>query len=628
LKDVGRMSHRLVFPFPAVVGQEQVKTALLVNAVNPKAGGVLIAGEKGVAKSTLVRGLTGLLVGMTVIDLPLNATEDRVIGSIDIEHAIATGKKRLDPGLLAKADGNILYIDEVNLLSDSVTSTILDVAASGFNIVEREGISFQHKAKFILVGTMNPEEGQLSPQFLDRFGLYVQVEGGREVAARKEIIRRRLEYERDAGKFCRCYSREITKLRQQIIAARNLLSTVQVTEDMMEFAARIAQEANCAGHRADIFLVETARAITALAGRSALLPADLREAAKYVLPHRMRLADHESASAESDNSDRLQEKNNKDKQLPGHTISPEAVPPVAGPECRSDRVDGSSGAVLPESREDSGESFGVRDIVFPIADGRLRKGSGRRSVSRTGTKQGRYVKFVLPKGKVSDLAFDATLRAAAPFQSAREKRDTLVAIRTEDFRQKVREKRIGNTILFVVDASGSMGARQRMRAVKGAILSLLSDAYQKRDRVGLIVFRHQMAEVVLGITRSIDLARKRLQALPTGGKTPLALGLRTGLEVLRTAGFKDPEIAPALILVTDGKANVAVADGDPVQEALAMAAKVRGTGIPSVVIDTENDFIRLELAREIAQAMQAQYYRLEELQAEGIAQAVRSSIWG
>jgi magnesium chelatase subunit D len=623
----------MVFPFAAVVGQADIKLALLLNTINPRVGGVLIAGEKGAAKSTLVRGLVKLLDGMEVVELPLNATEDKVVGGIDIEHALGKGVKRFEAGILSKAHGNILYIDEVNLLSESLVSVILDAAASGVSVIEREGISHKHLSQFVLVGTMNPEEGSLSPQFLDRFGLYVSVGGEKDVAARVEVMRRRLAYELNMETFFVSYEQESLLLREKIAAAKAILPAIEVSDAMLQLAAAIAHEANCAGHRADIILVETAKALAAWEQRTAVFPKDLEAASRFVLPHRLRETPPVTERQEEQPEERIHDEPSQQQQTEAadtESAMPEQsgqseTKPESAEEDNDDATDGQAGEDK-EQVEAPDAVFAVRDIVLPLRDKRVRKGSGRRCTTRTGARQGRYVKVRLPKGKITDLAFDATLRAAAPFQRIREKKDAGLVIHNEDFRVKVREKRVGNTFLFVVDASGSMAAKQRMRAVKGAILSLLTDAYQKRDKVGMIAFRKNTAELLLGITRSVDLAQKRLRDLPTGGKTPLAAALLKGMEVLHAARLRDPDMVPVLVLVSDGKANVKLSGSDAVQEALDIACKISKADIQTLVIDTENDFIRLGLAKDIAQAMDARYLLLEELGARQIAQAVRNSI--
>lgn len=281
------MEKEYVYPFAAIVGQEDMKLALLLNVINPKLGGVLIQGEKGTAKSTAVRAVAALTSGMKVINLPVSATEDRVVGTLNLEEAIQEGKKRFEPGLLAAADGNILYVDEINLLDDHIVDLLLDAAAMGVNRVEREGISYVHPARFVLVGTMNPEEGQLRPQLLDRFGLLAEVAGERDTEKRVEVISRRLEYEENPEKFQKRWQQEEQRISQRIVNARKALPEVYCPEKILQLAARIGIELQVDGHRADICMVNAARTICAWEGRAEVERADLERAAALALPHRM-----------------------------------------------------------------------------------------------------------------------------------------------------------------------------------------------------------------------------------------------------------------------------------------------------------------------------------------------------
>lgn len=276
------------YPFTAIVGQEAMKKGLLLNLIHPNLGGVLIRGEKGTAKSTAVRALADLMPDLQVINLPVSATEDRVVGTLDIEHAILEGEKRFEPGILAAAHGNILYVDEINLLDDSIVDALLDAAAMGVNTVEREGISHSHPSRFILVGTMNPEEGELRPQLLDRFALSVEVQGERDVQSRMEVVRRRLSFELDPTVFRRSYEREQAELYELIMGAQERLKQIDPSEEMLEWAVTVGIRLEVDGHRSDITLIKTAMALAALAGRSRVLQEDLMEAAMFVMPHRMR----------------------------------------------------------------------------------------------------------------------------------------------------------------------------------------------------------------------------------------------------------------------------------------------------------------------------------------------------
>ena len=646
------MHTNSLYPFAAVVGQEQAKKALLIALVNPKAGGLLIGGRKGTAKSVLARSTKELIEPKQFIDLPLNVTEDMLFGSIDIEYAVSKGQKRFAPGILARANENILYIDEVNLLRQELLLAVLDANAAGMNQVERDGISFTHPVHLTVLATMNPEEGVLPQHILDRFGMYVDVESEMELEQRVKIMRQALEYGSDVASFREVYAAATQELRAKIARALELLPQIQLSDAMLILATQMVSQALCAGHRAEIYLLEAAKALAALAGRAYVLPKDVEEAAQFVLPHRMRKPpepqEPEASEQDSSEQDEDESENNDDEaqdNTEDNSRDDNNLPP---PPLNNDEDDGAADDEQDENEQeqkdeqepqhnndqlapeeqiaDIDKSFRLPKMLLDLGkDRNIRRGSGKRSSTRTDLKQGRYVRAELPKAKVEDLAFDATIRAAAPFQKMREDNGCALNIKQEDLRQKVREKRIGNTFLFAVDASGSMGARERMRAVKGAIFYMLQEAYQKRDRVGMIAFRRQQAELLLPITRSVDLAQKCLAELPTGGKTPLADGLAMALQTLSMMNKHDSELEPILVLVTDGRANAMEADGgDPVASAIKIAERIGKAKITSVVIDTESDFIKLGLAKRVAAAMGANYYTLQRLTKDSIIRIVRN----
>ena len=646
------MHTNSLYPFAAVVGQEQAKKALLIALVNPKAGGLLIGGRKGTAKSVLARSTKELIEPKQFIDLPLNVTEDMLFGSIDIEYAVSKGQKRFAPGILARANENVLYIDEVNLLRQELLLAVLDANAAGMNQVERDGISFTHPVQLTVLATMNPEEGVLPQHILDRFGMYVDVASEMELEQRVKIMRQALAYGSDVASFREEYATVTQELRAKIARALELLPQIQLSDAMLILAAQMVSQALCAGHRAEIYLLEAAKALAALAGRAYVLPKDVEEAAQFVLPHRMRKPpepqEPEASEQDSSEQDEDESENNDDEaqdNTEDNSRDDNNLPP---PPLNNDEDDGAADDEQDENEQeqkdeqepqhnndqlapekqiaDIDKSFRLPKMLLDLGkDRNIRRGSGKRSSTRTDLKQGRYVRAELPKAKVEDLAFDATIRAAAPFQKMREDNGCALNIKQEDLRQKVREKRIGNTFLFAVDASGSMGARERMRAVKGAIFYMLQEAYQKRDRVGMIAFRRQKAELLLPITRSVDLAQKCLAELPTGGKTPLADGLAMALQTLSMMNKHDSELEPILVLVTDGRANAAEANGgDPVASAIKIAERIGKAKITSVVIDTESDFIKLGLAKRVAAAMGANYYTLQRLSKDSIIRIVRN----
>ena len=671
------------FPFTAIVGQVAMKRALLLNAVNPKIGGVLVRGKKGTAKSTAVRSLASLLPEVTVVqgcayncspderqglcsrcepannsaqtivrqipivDLPVGATEDRLVGSLDIEEAIKTGNRIFEPGLIAATHRGILYIDEVNLLNDHLVDILLDAAAMGRNYVEREGISITHRSEFILVGTMNPEEGDLRPQLLDRFGLAVEVDGRFSLEERQEVVKRRIAYEADPQAFMALWQGSEEEERARVLRSQNLLPNVVVSDDIIQLITSICAEYDVDGMRGDIVMYKTAATIAAYENRTEVNAEDVREAANLALLHRQRRQPFQQPNLTTDQLDSMvddfqsqdrqrepQDSSQKDHEgegdsEPSDLSIPELEPEEPDTEPDAEPDDPGPSSLGGEQQFEVGDPFSVRPLNLKSPDQRSRRALGRRNVTITDSSAGRYVGSSMPKGKASGLALDATLRAAAPHQVERRAASVsqiAVLIEPWDIRDKVRESKSGSLVLFVVDASGSMGAQRRMVAVKGAIMSLLLDAYQRRDRVGMISFRGVSASLVLPPTNSVDLAQIHLQEMPTGGRTPLSAGLFKALEVIETERIKDRDVLPLLVLLSDGRGNVALGQDSPLDEAYAAAGIIGDDKVPSVVVDTESGFIRLGMVQPVAEAMGAQYLKLEDLRADSLAEAVRTQM--
>ncbi|MEU3288129.1 putative cobaltochelatase [Streptomyces longwoodensis] len=655
------------FPFTAVVGQDDLRLALLLNAVSPAVGGVLVRGEKGTAKSTAVRALSALLPAVAVVpgcrfscdpaapdpscpdgphepgpgahrparmvELPVGASEDRLVGALDIERALAEGVKAFEPGLLADAHRGILYVDEVNLLHDHLVDLLLDAAAMGASYVEREGVSVRHAARFLLVGTMNPEEGELRPQLLDRFGLTVEVAASREPDQRVEVVRRRLAYDDDPASFAARWAGEETAVRQRIVAARELLPQVRLGDGALRQIAATCAAFEVDGMRADIVMARTATALAAWAGRTDVLAEDVRQAALLALPHRRRRNPFDAPGLDEDKLDRTLEEFSGESPDDDPDPDPEGPggggggpAPDAGPQgggdtgARPEEGDGGepqpSGAGAGEQPATrAAEPFRTKALSVPgIGEG----AAGRRSRART--EHGRTTGARRPQGALTKLHLAATVQAAAPHQRARGRSGPGLVIRRDDLRQAAREGREGNLVLFVVDASGSMAARQRMSAVKGAVLSLLLDAYQRRDKVGLVTFRGSAADVALPPTSSVDAAAARLESLPTGGRTPLAAGLLKAHEVLRVERLRDPARRALVVLVTDGRAT-----GGPEPVALAgRAARLfAAEQVASVVVDCESGPVRLGLAGQLATELGGTAVTLDELRADAIAGLVK-----
>ncbi|MDA5282114.1 putative cobaltochelatase [Streptomyces sp. Isolate_45] len=692
------------FPFTAVVGQDDLRLALLLNAVSPAVGGVLVRGEKGTAKSTAVRALSALLPQVDVVpgcrfscapaspdpacpdgphepgagsarparmvELPVGASEDRLVGALDIERALSEGVKAFEPGLLADAHRGILYVDEVNLLHDHLVDVLLDAAAMGASYVEREGVSVRHDARFLLVGTMNPEEGELRPQLLDRFGLTVEVAASREPALRVEVVRRRLAYEDDPAGFAGRWAGDEHEVRARVVAARALLPKVVLDDTAL---LRIA--ATCAGFevdgmRADIVMARTATALAAWAGRTAVRKEDVRQAALLALPHRRRRNPFDAPGLDEDKLDEILDRFPDDEpdeepepdpepegpdddgpdggpdgggtpppdEGPGQPAppapegsgddrSPEAEPSEPSePRPEPQPAQGEAGADGPEQAAvRASEPFRTRMLSVPgLGEGGA---AGRRSRARTA--HGRTTGARRPRGQLTKLHLAATVQAAAPHQRARGRSGTGLVVRKDDLRQATREGREGNLVLFVVDASGSMAARQRMSAVKGAVLSLLLDAYQRRDKVGLVTFRGAAAELALPPTSSVDAAAARLERLPTGGRTPLAAGLLKAREVLRIERLRDPSRRPLLVVVTDGRATSAggvggSAQGTPRELSERAALLLRAEGVTSVVVDCEAGPVRLGLAGVLAADLGGPSVTLDGLRADALAGLVKN----
>ena len=611
------------YPLTAIVGQERARRALSIALINPQVGGLLISGTRGTAKSVLVRAAAPFTQAAGLIELPLGASEDMVFGTIDMETALQKGERCLRHGLLYRAKNTVLYMDEVNLLREDLLTAVLRSAADGRFCLERDGLSFTEDVSYTPVGTMDPAEGTLRSAVLDSFGMFTAMEEIEDAAQRREIAARVLTYERDSAVFRASYAAQEEAFGTMICRARELLPRVEASSPILHFAAACVLRARCAGNHAEIYLIEAARAIAALAGRDYVMPRDVEEAAEFVLVHRMSHPQEEQENMPQPSVDLPQERDAPQADMPQHE----------GGAGQSDTQDGTGDASLPSDEEKHG---GDEDrVAAPLENVmaqlsllhmtmRAQGGkSGRRDIVQIHTADGRGLRTDLPRrGARLDLALSATLRAAAPHQRTR-RGGQAVVIRPEDVRVWVRAKRSAAHILFLVDASGSMGARERMRTVKGAILALLREAYQKRDCVGLIAFRRDRAETLLPMTRSVELAERALRDLPTGGRTPLAEGLVHAHRILRELERKGSE-KTVLVLVTDGRTNTKEGDAG-VQRALRAAEEIAETAALTLVLDTERSVPRVGVAPELARRMAARYYTLEQLSAEGVLEIVRAS---
>jgi magnesium chelatase subunit D len=634
------------YPLSAIVGQDELKLALLLHAVDPKLGGVLIRGEKGSGKSTAARALATLLPPGTdgapapFVELPIGATEDRVIGTLDLEGALLEGRSRLRPGLLAAAHGGVLYVDEVNLLADHLVDVLIDAAAFGVNRIERDGLTAEHPSRFVLVGSMNPEEGELRPQLLDRFGLAVEVRAPRDPEQRTEVVRRRLAFDADPDGFVDRFAADEEGLRAAISEAAAIAGDVVVPDDVLALISRLCAELDAEGLRADLVIARGVAALAALDGRKEATPDDVVRLAPLALAHRRRRGPLDAPGLSPDELadalDRVEgDPPGAEGNLPPETGDDQTHEPPAGGSGRGPRSPAPNVPLALKTQRPSGVL------------GRRNRGPADRG--------GMVAARPSPEG-VTDIALVATVQAAAARRateaSAADPRKVGTGptfrgsslVERADLRQAMREARTANLVVLCVDASGSMGAARRMEAAKGAAVSLLLDAYQRRDRVALVTFAEEEARVALRPTGSVEVARARLADLPTGGRTPLGPGLRAALDVARSARHRDPDRRPVIVVVTDGRATSAGAlagrpsgagcsgaapsgaGTDPVAAALAAAAEIAAAGIEALVVDAEDGDLRLGLARQLADTMGAHYTALPDLQADSLTRVVEAVV--
>jgi len=642
---------QLGYPFSAIVGQDQLRLALVLCAVRPEIGGVLIRGEKGTAKSTAVRGLAQVLARVDadarLVELPIGATEDRVVGSLDLQRVMRDGEQAFSPGLLARAHGGVLYVDEVNLLHDHLVDVLLDAAAMGRVHVERDGISHSHDARFTLIGTMNPEEGELRPQLLDRFGLTVDVRASRDVDVRVEVIRRRMDYEADPAGFAARHSDDDAALARRIEVARACVGNVVLPDGELRRIAALCAAFDVDGMRADLVMARTAVAHAAwrdaeagaseatgdvvgaseatgdvvgaseATGNVTVTEEDIRVAAELALPHRRRRDPFDDPGLDPDQLDEALAQPGDDAGGPDEQPDPEPPDGGGGSADTADQPASGGKPAPPNSRASAPPSaaFRTRALVVPgVGEG----APGRRSRARN--RMGKSVSAT-SSSEDSETGYGVHIFGTLLAAAGRRRQPGGLRIAAPDLRREVREGREGNLVIFVVDASGSMAARDRMAAVGGATMSLLRDAYQRRDKVAVITFRGQQAQVLLPPTSSVHIASRRLARFDTGGKTPLAQGLVAARDVVVREKARDRARRCLVVVLTDGRAT---GGPDPLGRTRAAAAQLVAEGAAAVVVDCETSYVRLGLAEDLARHLGAPAVRLAQLRADALTRLIKT----
>lgn len=619
------------FPFSAVYGADEIKKAIICAAIEPGIKTILIRGPPGTAKSVIAKS-SGEILERNVINIPSNISEGDLLGGIDMESSVKEGRLIPLKGVLASAHKNVAIADDIDLMDRKVLHQLLDSITLGRIEVEREGVSVSYPCDTVLIATAGFEETELSSHVLDRFDICVNTRSYEDDKEKKEVLKRMKEFTRNSKDFIRNWEEERKTNLSKISVSKKTLPLVTVSDELLTIMAELCKKTGVEGHRGDLALFKVSRALAAIKGRDEVNTEDIESAAIMCLTHRRRyspqIPEEPEIPKESEQDKKSDDSNNKEESE--RSEEKESDNSESEENESDDKISPlPSTSSLDEILFNIGEQFRVIDFLTGrperVEQSNADKGKRKRAISTDGS--GRYSDYEIPKGRFTDLALDATIRAAVPFQKYRDSGKLAITIEKQDLRKKVREKRTGATILFVVDASGSLGVRKRMETVKGAVLSMLKDSYVKRDKIGMMAFRRSSTELILHPTHSAEYGYKKLKDLPTGGKTPLSDAIGEATKYMSSYSRFHIGEKCYIVLITDGRANVPLKEGtDANKEVLEIAEKAITPGVNWIVIDASAGYIRFDNAERLAEKLEAAYFSIDDLNADNLTESVRMII--
>lgn len=619
-----------IFPFSAIYKNENLKEAIILNLINPKIGGLIIDGDCGSGKSRIMRSVANI-TNLKITEIPGNISEDRLLGSVAMDKVLSEGKIVFESGVLANANGGIALTDDISFMSENIADILQTAMSDKVIRIEREGVLHIDKTEFIYFATINLSLYTLKRSLLESFGMYARTDRIKDIEGRMEIIKINEGWSHNSNDSNKEYAETDREVVRLIFESKERLKRITISDEIYKKISEKCIEENVRGNAVDMTMCESVKAVAALHGREHIIEDDIEEASFFVLPHRKRMSNQSEEQTENNKNNKGEddkESNQNDRQDDTDENTKENTKEHEEKDSQnSPDIKGKSMGKAVEKTDEVGKAFNVINLSHS-SDKKNRSLSGRRTESKTDKKSGRYINAV-QNSNTNDIALDATIRAAAPFQKIREKNGMAIAIHKSDIREKVRQKKVANLFIFVVDSSGSMGVVKRMTEAKGAALSLLKDAYVKRDKVCMVTFSGDEASVVLPPTRSVERGYKLLENIKTGGRTPLNSGIEKGLRIIQNELRQNPQIMPLLILITDGKGNVSIDKEKKTNLELSeLGEKINKIKcIESIVIDIENSsLMSFNLAKKLSDLINAKYYKLDEIKAGEILNIVNEIV--